>query len=178
MIERTGVLLLDKPVGPSSREVLNDVEQRLRIGSIGHAGTLDPLASGILIALAGKARRLQEFFLEREKTYVARVRFGETSPTLDGEGPVTSTGTAPAPIGAEDIRSLLSRFEGAILQAPPAFSAVRVDGRRAYKAARKGEDIPMEPRAVTIHGIVLTAVENHDWVLEIICASGVYVRSL
>ena len=118
MPERSGVLLVDKPVGPTSREALDGLEKRLRIGALGHAGTLDPLASGLLVVLAGRARRLQEFFLGREKAYVARVRFGATSPTLDAEGPVTATGGVPPPIEAAAIRGLLARFEGEILQAP------------------------------------------------------------
>src|SRR5262245_52575752 len=129
MRERTGVLLLDKPVGPTSRNVLDDLEKRLLVGPIGHAGTLDPLASGLLIALCGRARRLQEFFIDRDKTYVARIRFGATSPTFDAEGAVSPTGVVPEPVAAPS--DLLSRFEGEIVQAPPSFSALRVDGRRA-----------------------------------------------
>jgi tRNA pseudouridine55 synthase len=176
--ETTGVLLIDKPVGPSSREVLDGVESRLRIGAIGHAGTLDPLASGLLVALAGKARRLQEFFLDREKTYVARVRFGETSPTLDGEGPVGTTGIPPGAISPDEIRAFLERFQGEVLQVPPVFSAMRVGGRRAHELARKGRPVVLEPRPVRIGSISLLAIEGADWVLEITCGPGVYVRSL
>jgi tRNA pseudouridine55 synthase len=178
MPDPAGVLLVDKPVGPTSREVLDGLERRLRIGPLGHAGTLDPLASGLLVVLAGRARRLQEFFLGREKVYAARVRFGETSPTLDSEGPLVATGVAPSLIDAEGIRAMLARFEGEFLQAPPVFSAVRVSGRRAHKLARTGREVVLEPRKVTINGIELIAAENHDWLLEITCGSGVYVRSL
>ena len=175
--QRTGILLLDKPVGPTSRELLDELEQRLVVGSLGHAGTLDPLASGLLLGLSGRARRLQEFFIDREKTYHARVRFGETSPTLDGEGPLEPGGT-PAPMTEQQSRELLSRFEGKILQVPPAFSALRLDGRRAHRIARDGRPVDLAPRAVTIHGIVLTAIEDRDWLLEVTCGGGVYVRSL
>src|SRR5580765_1936985 len=123
MPDPNGVILIDKPVGPTSREVLDGLERRLLVGPLGHAGTLDPKASGLLVVLAGRARRLQDFFTDRDKTYTARVRFGETSTTLDAEGPVTSTGVEPAPIDAAGIRSFLGRFEGDLLQAPPLFSA-------------------------------------------------------
>src|SRR5262249_46271748 len=141
MDDATGILLIDKPVGPTSREVLDGLERRLLVGPLGHAGTLDPRASGLLLVLAGRARRLQDFFTDRDKAYLARVRFGETSPTLDSEGPVTPTGVEPAPIPIADIQDLLRRFEGEVLQAPPAFSAVRVSGRRAHKLARKGRSV-------------------------------------
>jgi tRNA pseudouridine55 synthase len=178
MPDPTGVLLIDKPRGPTSREVLDGIERRLRIGPLGHAGTLDPLASGLLVVLAGRARRLQEFFLAREKAYVARVRFGQTSPTLDGEGPVGPSGTPPAPLDAAAIREVLARFEGEILQDPPIFSAVRIRGRRAHKLARKGREVVLEPRKVRIDRIALLGVEGDDWVIEITCGAGVYIRSL
>jgi tRNA pseudouridine55 synthase len=178
MPERTGVLLLDKPVGPTSRALLDDMEERLLIGALGHAGTLDPLASGLVIGLSGRARRLQEFFIARDKTYVARVRFGETSPTLDGEGPVTPTGKIPADMPESAILELLHGFEGEILQTPPAFSALRVEGRRAHRIARHGKSVGLEPRRVTIHKIALLAIEDRDWVLEVDCGAGVYIRSL
>lgn len=178
MPEPAGVLLVDKPVGPTSREVLDLLEGRLRVGPLGHAGTLDPLASGLLVVMAGRARRLQEYFLGREKVYVARVRFCETSPTLDGEGPVTPTGLVPDPIGDDGIRAVLAKFEGEILQAPPVFSAVRVRGGRAHKLARKGREVVLTPRRITIRKIDLLAVEDRDWILEITCGAGAYVRSL
>ena len=130
------------------------------------------------MALAGKARRLQEFFLDREKTYVARVRFGETSPTLDGEGPVGTTGIPPGAISPDEIRAFLERFQGEVLQVPPVFSAMRVGGRRAHELARKGRPVVLEPRPVRIGSISLLAIEGADWVLEITCGPGVYVRSL
>jgi tRNA pseudouridine55 synthase len=176
--ETTGVLLLDKPVGPTSREVLDGVESRLLIGAIGHAGTLDPLASGLLVAVSGKARRLQEFFLDREKVYVAKVRFGESSPTLDAEGPVAPTGIEPRPMAPDEVRALLARFEGEVLQTPPVYSAMRVSGRRAHKLVRRGHEVVLEPRRVRIERLALLAAEGPDWTIEITCGPGVYVRSL
>ena len=150
MPETNGVLLLDKPVGPSSREALDGVQRRIGIVPLGHAGTLDPLASGLLVVLAGRARRLQEYLLARGKAYVARVRFGQTSPTLDAEGPVGPSGVTPDPMSAEDARALLPRFEGDVLQVPPVFSALRVQGRRAHKLARKGR-FNLVPELVSHH---------------------------
>jgi tRNA pseudouridine55 synthase len=176
--ETNGVLLLDKPVGPTSREVLDGVQRRIRVVSLGHAGTLDPLASGLLVVLAGRARRLQEYFLARGKAYVARVRFGQTSPTLDAEGPVAPSGAAPDAMSEEDARALLARFEGAVLQVPPAFSALRVKGRRSHKLARKGRAVVLEARPVRIDRVSLLAIEEPDWIVEVTCGPGVYLRSL
>jgi tRNA pseudouridine55 synthase len=178
MTATPGVLLLDKPVGPTSREVLNEVERRLEAGPIGHAGTLDPLASGLLVALVGRARRLQDFFLGSEKTYVARIRFGETSRTLDAEGPITFTGVAPSPVPLDAVRSLLAGFVGEYHQAPPEFSAIRVRGRRAHELARLGRPVELSRRQVRVEEIRLLAVEEPEWLVEVRCGAGVYVRSL
>jgi tRNA pseudouridine55 synthase len=178
MRERTGILLLDKPLGPTSRQLLDDLEPRLGIGPLGQAGTLDPLATGLLAALAGRARRLQEFFIQRDKTYVARIRFGEVSATLDAEGPVEPSGTPPTPLAADEVRALLARFEGEILQVPPAFSALRVEGRRAHRIARRGTAVELAPRKVVVRRIALVEVHEPEWVLEVTCGPGVYVRSL
>jgi tRNA pseudouridine55 synthase len=174
----TGILPVDKPAGPTSRSVLDALERRLGLGTLGHAGTLDPLASGLLVVLAGRARRLQEFFLGRDKTYRARVRFGATSPTLDGEGPVRTTGVRPAPVSRSEAAALVARFAGDIDQTPPAFSALRVAGRRAHRLARLGRDVALESRRVTIHEIAIVAIDEPDWVVDLRCGPGVYVRSL
>ena len=173
-----GILLLDKPRGPSSRHVLDELDAKLRLGGLGHAGTLDPLASGLLIVLLGRARRLQDVFMGAPKTYVGTVQFGETSATLDGEGPITK-GAGPVPGPLEDaLARVIPQFTGRIMQAPPSHSALRIAGRRAYDLARAGdlEDLPERP--VTIHSIEVQSCTADSAVLEIRCGSGTYIRSL
>jgi tRNA pseudouridine55 synthase len=176
--QHTGVMLLDKPAGPTSRDLLDDLHERTGIGPLGHAGTLDPLASGLLVALAGRARRLQEFFSDHGKTYRARIRFGETSPTLDGEGPVVASGRPVPAVDAAGARKILAGFEGEVLQTPPVFSALRLHGRRAHEIAREGRAVGLEPRKVTIHSIALVGIEEGDWIVDVSCGPGAYVRSL
>ncbi len=173
-----GIYLLDKPVGPTSREALDVVQRKLRTGSLGHAGTLDPLASGLLVALVGKATRLQSAFMDARKRYTAVVRFGETSPTLDGEAPCVPTGVPVPDLNIVERAALLARFKGEILQAPPAHSAVKVDGKRSWQRARAGQDRPPAPRPVTIFGIEVVAVDGPDWTLDVVCGAGTYIRSL
>ena len=172
------VILLDKPVGRSSRDVLDDLERRLALPGLGHAGTLDPRASGLLIALTGDARRLQEFFLAGRKTYAARIRFGQISATDDGEGPFRPGPEPVPPLTAAGLEPHLAQFRGSILQVPPAVSAVRVAGVRAHRLARAGTALDLAPRPVTVHRLDLTALgaDHVDLIIE--CGKGLYVRSL
>lgn len=173
-----GVLLVDKPRGPTSRRVLDDLEDRLRLGGIGHSGTLDPLASGLLVCLAGVARRLQDVFMGSRKRYLASIRFGETSETLDGEGPVAATGIpVPGPLEAA-LGAVLGGFRGRVLQAPPGHSAIRLGGRRAYDFARAGKPRELPPRPVEIFEIALLATEGATADLLVECGPGTYIRSL
>ena len=173
--------MIDKPRGPTSRRVLDQVEKTLRMGALGHAGTLDPLASGILVAMMGRARRLQNLFMGEPKVYRAVIKLGLVSETLDGEGPVQESG-APVPKNLTDqaIIDLLGGFEGEQDQIPPAHSAVRIDGRRAYKIARKGRDVEMPSRRIVIHDIRLLRFDSEAQELHITvtCGSGTYIRSL
>lgn len=178
MSDATGVLLLDKPVGPSSRDVLDALEPRLGAGPLGHAGTLDPRASGLLVALIGRARKLQDFFTGRVKRYRAVVRFGATTETLDGEAPEVPTGVAPPASDPGAARALLGRFLGASLQTPPAYSAVRIGGRRAYDLARAGASKELPARPVRFDALDLVGVAGPDWTVDVTCSAGAYVRSL
>ncbi|MBE3064682.1 MAG: tRNA pseudouridine(55) synthase TruB [Acidobacteria bacterium] len=170
-----GIILLNKPPAATSFEALGEVKRRLGTRKVGHAGTLDPFAEGLLIALAGAYTRLASVASALEKEYIASVRFGEATDTLDPEGKRVAEG--PVPDG-ESLRSVLEGFVGQISQVPPAFSAVHVDGRRAYEAARKGEQVSLAPRTVTIHSIQLLDFSGADAVLRVSCSRGTYIRSL
>ncbi len=173
-----GLLVIDKPLGPSSRAVLDGMERRLKIGPLGHTGTLDPLASGLLIVLAGSARRLQDMLMASSKTYDAEVTLGATSVTLDGEGPVTTMGTPVPSLSEGDMRELIGRFTGAIEQLPPPHSAVHVGGKRAYELARRGEAPALRPRTVSIDHLELTGRSGNILNLRVRCGPGTYIRSL
>jgi tRNA pseudouridine55 synthase len=173
-----GVLLLDKPVGPTSRDALDVVAPILNAGPLGHAGTLDPLASGLLVALIGRARKLQDYFTGKAKSYRAVVRFGAVTETLDLEAPETPTGVPVPAWSADERAALLARFLGESDQTPPQYSAVRVAGERAHAAAREGRTVEIAPRRVRIEALDLVAVDGPDWTLDVRCSAGTYVRSL
>jgi tRNA pseudouridine55 synthase len=170
-----GVILLDKPPGVSSFAALAEVKARLAIRRVGHAGTLDPFADGLLVALSGAFTRLAGFASAMDKEYVAAVAFGAGTDTLDREGAVTAEGPVPA---REDLEAVLPGFCGEILQVPPAFSAVHVGGRRAYEAARRGEAVALAPRPVVIHSLRLLGFSGREAVLGVCCSRGTYIRSL
>jgi tRNA pseudouridine55 synthase len=165
-----GVLLVDKPAGITSHDVVARV-RRERGDKVGHAGTLDPFATGLLIVLFGRiATREQRRFMELPKVYRALARFGAISSTGDPEGEVTETGVMP-PVP-------LTLPTGELRQRPPAFSAIKVRGERAYRRARRGEEIEMPERFVTVHRFVELWRRDDRAEFEIECSSGTYVRSL
>lgn len=165
-----GVLLVDKPAGPTSHDIVARV-RRERRQKTGHSGTLDPFATGLLIVLLGReATRCQARFMELPKTYRTVARFGAVSSTGDPEGEITETGLVPE--GALELPT------GEIRQRPPAFSAIKVGGERAYKKARRGEEVTMPERFVTVHRFEERWREGDRAEFEIECSSGTYVRSL
>ncbi len=173
-----GFVLIDKPAGPNCREVLDALQRRLGVRGLGHAGTLDPLASGLLIVLLGRAVRLQQHFMQGRKRYEAGIKFGQTSATDDGEGPFTDGGPVPPDL-LTAVHALLPRFIGPQLQEPPAMSALRVQGRRAWQSARAGKPLALRPRSITMHSLEARASSEPDAVdISIECSSGTYVRSL
>jgi tRNA pseudouridine55 synthase len=164
------VLLVDKPAGPTSHDIVARI-RRERAQKTGHAGTLDPFATGLLIVLCGReATREQARFMGLPKTYVAVARFGAVSTTGDRDGEITETGIVPD--------GPLALPVGEIRQRPPAFSAIRVGGERAYKKARRGEEVVMPERFVTVHRFEELRREGERVELEVECSSGTYVRSL
>ncbi len=170
-----GFLVLDKPPGVTSFEALGAVKRAFDTGRVGHTGTLDRFARGVLVALVGRYARLSEYFTASEKVYVAGVRFGSETDTLDPEGQVVARGPLPERSALE---AALPSFRGDILQAPPAFSAVHIDGKRAYERALAGEDVKPEPRPVTIRDLALETYEDGLAVLRVRCSKGTYIRSL
>jgi tRNA pseudouridine55 synthase len=170
-----GIILLAKPAGQTSFQSLGVVKRRLGTGRVGHAGTLDRFAEGLLVALAGRMTRLSAFAASLDKEYIAVVSFGRGTDTLDPEGKVTSTGSVPS---AMEIENVLPFFRGTFLQTPPAYSAVHVQGRRAYHAARAGEELVIPPRAVTIDTLELIDFAAPEVTLRVSCSKGTYIRSL
>ncbi len=170
-----GFLNLLKPAGITSFEALARLKKVFGTGRVGHAGTLDKFASGVLVALVGRYSRLSGFFASSRKTYLAGIRFGEETDTLDPEGEVIARAAAPNP---EALRNVLPSFRGNILQAPPAYSAVHIDGKRAYERALRGEVVAPEPRPVTIHALDLLEYDGERALLRVECSKGTYIRSL
>ncbi len=165
-----GIVLADKPAGKTSHDITTVVRRGLGVRKAGHAGTLDPFATGLLVVLVGRARRVQRFFTALPKEYFAVARFGAVSTTGDPDGQITQTGVLPA--------GDLVLPTGRITQRPPAYSAIRIDGTRAYERARRGETVEVPEREVTIYEFEQLWREEDRAGLRIVCSSGTYVRSL
>jgi tRNA pseudouridine55 synthase len=175
--QRFGLLNIHKPAGLTSRRVVDRVAKLVRPQKAGHAGTLDPLATGVLIVCVGKATRLIEFVQEQPKTYEAKFVLGCQSDTDDITGTVSDV-AVPSEITRAQIEEALPAFCGQIQQVPPSFSAVHVGGRRAYEMARRGEEVAIDARAVAVYRLQLTRFEYPEIDLVIECGSGTYVRSI
>ena len=170
-----GALILDKPKGITSHDAVAAARRLLHEKRIGHAGTLDPLATGVLVLLCGRATRLSRFIMASDKTYEARIRFGVTTDTYDITGTVTSESSS-APSMA-DVERALPSLRGSYLQAPPAFSAKKVQGQRAYDMARRQEAVELQSVPVTVSRLDLTALEGPHLTVILTCSAGFYVRS-
>jgi len=180
MAELAGVLLLDKPPGLTSHDVVNRVRKRLGIRKVGHGGTLDPDATGLLIVCVGGATKLLEYITGADKEYVAEVCFGESTTTDDASGETVAKADA-SHLRHSDIAAVLPEFTGLIEQRVPAYSAVHVDGQRAYQLARRGVDIELPLRQVEIHELDLLSLATGNPAtakLRVACSKGTYIRSL
>ena len=179
-----GILPVDKPLGMSSMKAVAIVRRRAGGARTGHAGTLDPLATGVLVLALGKCTKQIESLMATEKRYLTTIDLTAFTTTDDVEGertevPLGAPGARPAAPAREEIERLLAeRFTGTVMQRPPAFSAMKVGGRRAYALARKGEAPELAPRPVTIHSVTVTAYEWPTLSLDIHCGKGTYVRSV
>lgn len=177
-----GLLIIDKPQGLSSHDVVARARRATRIRQIGHAGTLDPMATGVLVLCIGNATRLSEYLLGEDKTYTSRIKLGERTNTDDAEGEVIEQRPVP-PISAEQLRELERRYTGEIQQVPPQFSAIKRGGQRAYALARKGEAVELAARPVHIHRLTLACADDavapcRELEMTVDCGSGTYIRSL
>ncbi len=176
-----GILVVDKPIGPTSHDIVGLVRRLAATKRVGHGGTLDPFASGVLPVFLGRGTRVVEFHMGDRKAYRTTVCFGASSSTDDLEGELTLA-SGPAP-GRDAIVAALPSLTGPILQRPPAFSAIKVGGRRAYALARAGESVELKPREVSIHELTLVSWDDSEpdrpiAVLDVVCSAGTYVRAL
>lgn len=171
------VLLVNKPYEWTSFDVVNKLRYKLKIKKIGHAGTLDPLATGLLIICTGKMTKQIESFQAQEKEYTGTFIIGKTTPSFDLETEVDSEKDIST-ISEGQIYGATQQFIGTIEQIPPAFSAVKVGGKRAYKSARKGEDVKLKPRSVMISEFEITGIELPHVHFRIVCSKGTYIRSI
>jgi len=173
----TGFLVVDKPRGITSHQVTQEVKKLLPRGlKVGHTGTLDPLATGLLILTVGKATRLSEYLLKKDKCYRVKGVFGLKSPTYDVDGEVERVECRK--VEREELLRALKKFRGEIEQKPPPFSAVRVKGKRAYQLAREGKEVELPKRKVRIDKLELLSFNYPEFELLVCCSSGTYVRSL
>ena len=171
-----GILVVDKPAGMTSHDVVNRVRRLARMRQVGHTGTLDPMATGVLVLLLGSATRLSRFILSEDKRYRATVRLGATTTTYDAEGEVTATSIVD--VDRATIESALERFQGRILQVPPMYAAIRHQGKRLYEIAREGKEVEREARPVTLYQLDILDWSPPDLTLDVTCSAGTYIRSL
>ena len=174
-----GFLLVDKPGGWTSHDVVAKVRGLAQIKKVGHAGTLDPMATGLLVLGLGRATRLLRFVQQLPKEYVARARFGVATDTLDADG--TEVERRAMPVSPEEVATTLPRFRGEIEQIPPMASAIKIGGRKLYQLARQGEEIERPARRIHIYELEMTGFEGGEYPIvefRVACSSGTYVRSL
>ena len=172
-----GFLNLDKPLHMTNHDVVAKARRKLGTKKIGHAGTLDPLATGVLILCVGAATRLSEYVMDSTKRYRARVQLGVTTTTYDAEGEVTRRADAGA-VTRADVERALESFLGNIGQVPPMYSAIKQGGRKLYDLARAGETVERQPRAVRIDALTITEWQPPEFTLDVTCSAGTYIRSL
>jgi len=171
------VLLINKPLEWTSFDVVNKLRYKLRTKKIGHAGTLDPLASGLLIICTGKMTKRIEEFQAQEKEYTGKFVLGQSTPSYDLETEVSEAQDISS-ITENHVRSATEKFMGSIQQVPPLHSAIKVDGKRAYKLARKGKEVELKAREVFIREFEITSIEKPSVSFRVVCSKGTYIRSL
>jgi tRNA pseudouridine55 synthase len=172
-----GVLVIDKPSGPTSSDVVLRVKRLLHLARIGHTGTLDPLATGVLPLCLGRATRLSSYLTDQDKAYRADIRLGVRTETGDAEGAVLSERPVP-PLDAAALEAALQSLRGAQLQTPPMYSAVKVGGRKLYELARQGKEVDRTPRPIEVQELVIEEMRLPDLTLRVSCSKGTYVRVL
>ncbi len=173
----SGVLVIDKPVGMTSHDVVQAIRNGTGLRRAGHTGTLDPRASGVLVVLVGPAVRLSEYVSASDKKYQAIIRLGSATDTFDADGKFT-TPSQPVNVTEAQFDAELQKFVGEITQTPPPYSAVKVGGRKAYEMARQGEEVELAPRIIQVHHLEVLEWAPPEVVIDVHCSSGTYVRSL
>jgi tRNA pseudouridine55 synthase len=171
-----GLLLVDKPSGMTSHDAVDVVRRSLGTRKVGHAGTLDPMATGLLVLGVGRATRLLRYLGELPKTYAATGRLGEETDTLDADGEIVRT--APVDVSLAEVERACASLLGESMQAPPAYSAAKVGGRRLYDAARRGEVLEAPPRPIRVDAFAVSAFDGRDLEARVTCSGGTYVRVL
>ncbi|MFD2998848.1 tRNA pseudouridine(55) synthase TruB [Pontibacter toksunensis] len=171
------ILLINKPLDWTSFDVVKKVRNAIRVKKVGHAGTLDPLATGLLILCTGKYTKHIDVIQGQEKEYTGTICLGQTTPSYDRETEVTETRDI-SHLSEEEIKAAAAKFVGTIEQVPPIYSAVQVDGKRAYDLARKGKSAELKPRTITIKAFDITAKESAEVHFRVVCSKGTYIRSL
>lgn len=171
-----GILLIDKQPDWTSNDVVAKLKGILRQRRVGHSGTLDPMATGLLVVFAGRATRAVEFAESHDKRYIAGLRLGLVTDTQDVTGNVLAR--KDAVVTGEELEKALEKFRGEIWQIPPMYSAVKHNGQRLYDIARRGGEVERKPRAVTVHDIRVMGRQGGDWLLDIRCSKGTYIRTL
>ncbi|WP_321471351.1 tRNA pseudouridine(55) synthase TruB [uncultured Paludibaculum sp.] len=172
-----GVIVVDKPCGWTSHDVVNKVRRIAGTTKVGHLGTLDPLATGVLPLLLNRATRLAQYFTLNEKTYEGTIRFGFATKSYDAEGEPTSPRTEPV-LTADAVEASLAPFRGTFLQTPPAVSAKKIQGRPAHELARKNIAVEMKPVEVTVHSLEILSIEGPLVSVRVHCSAGTYIRSI
>lgn len=171
-----GLLNIDKPAGMTSHDVVAVVRRGIGIKKIGHAGTLDPMATGVLILCIDRATRLSQYVMKHDKTYEAKIRLGIETDTYDADGQVVAS--SDQVVNRVDFEAALEQFRGDINQMPPMYSAIKKGGKKLYEMARAGKSVELEPRPVTIHQLELMRWDFPFADIQVICAAGTYIRSL
>lgn len=172
-----GALLIDKPVGPTSHDIVAMVRRTFRIDKVGHAGTLDPNATGLLILLLGKGTKLSEKLMGSDKVYEGTAKFGETTDSYDSDGEITASLPVP-PLTLEELNAYAEHFIGDQLQTPPMVSAVKKDGVPLYKLARKGLEVERKPKLIHVYKFRFNTYEEPEAQFRVACTKGTYIRSL
>ena len=173
-----GVLIINKPKGFTSHDVVNILRKALNTKKIGHTGTLDPNATGVLPILIGKATKISKYLIEHNKTYIATISLGEKTDTGDGQGNIIEKDLNFQNISCRQIGDVLKTFIGKQKQIPPIYSAIKINGKKAYEYARQGQTIELEPRDIEIYRIDLIKIENNEITFEVSCSKGTYIRTL
>lgn len=177
-LQRGFLFLIDKPSGCTSHDVVERVRRATSLARIGHSGTLDPVATGLLLLCAGGAARLQGFFTRLDKSYEGTIRLGRSTTTFDREGETVGAERDASGVTATALEEAASAFRGEFLQSPPAYSAKKVQGRKFYELARKGEAVPQAPKKVRVTELVLAPPSGGAVPFRISCSSGTYIRSI